>query len=313
MNEKDLKSMIESILMEMVGDKPEGSTKIVNTENQSKQVQVNSTSAPLQSKIAVEEKIDNGEILDDITEINLRKLLLVPEPADREGYLKMKEKTPARLGIWRAGPRYKTLTSLRFRADHAAAQDAVFSYVSEDFVKEMNLLAVETMCRDKDEYITRPDLGRQFSPETIAYIKQNTTQNTKVQLMVGDGLSSAAIEANLRDIIPAITQGLKMYSIEIGNILFVKHCRVPSMDVIGEVTEADVVCLLVGERPGLVTAESMSAYIAYKPTIGMPEARRTVISNIHLGGTPAVEAGAHIAELIKMMIDKQASGIDLKI
>ena len=64
--------------------------------------------------------------------------------------------------------------------------------------------------------------------------------------------------------------------------------------------------------PGLVTAESMSAYIAYKPTVGMPEARRTVISNIHKGGTPAVEAGAYIAEIIKKMLDKKKSGIDLK-
>nr|WP_225445660.1 ethanolamine ammonia-lyase subunit EutC [Paenibacillus arenosi] len=261
----------------------------------------------------MQEQVDTGECLDDITEINLRKLLLVDDPEDREGYLKMKEKTPARLGVGRAGPRYKTITSLRFRADHAAAQDAVFSYVSEDFVKEMNLVAVETLCSHKDEYITRPDLGRQFSAETIEYIKQNTTKQAKVQIMVGDGLSSAAIEANLRDIVPAITQGLKMYGLEADNILFVKHCRVPSMDVIGDATEADVVCLLVGERPGLVTAESMSAYIAYKPTVGMPEARRTVISNIHSGGTPAVEAGAHIAELIKTMIDRKASGIDLKL
>lgn len=267
----------------------------------------------MQMALPEEEQEDSGECLDDITEIDLRKQLLVPEPADREGYMKMKEKTPARLGVWRAGPRYKTITTLRFRADHAAAQDAVFSYVSEDFVKEMNLVAIETMCRDKDEYITRPDLGRQFSAETIEYIKQHTAKGAKVQIMVGDGLSSAAIEANLRDIVPAITQGLKMYGIETGNILFVKHCRVPSMDVIGDVTEADVVCLLVGERPGLVTAESMSAYIAYKPTAGMPEARRTVISNIHSGGTPAVEAGAHIAELIKTMIDRKASGIDLKL
>ena len=84
------------------------------------------------------------------------------------------------------------------------------------------------------------------------------------------------------------------------------------MDPVGEISGADVVCLLVGERPGLVTAESMSAYIAYKPTIGMPEARRTVISNIHKGGTPVVEAGAYIADVIKEMLEKKKSGIDLK-
>lgn len=321
MEEKELKRLIESILMDMVGNKPEEAAELVRKEAPVQQVAVADpvpeespqTTQSAEESAEEEQDADSGEFLDDITEVDLRKLLLVPDPADREGYLKMKEKTPARLGVWRAGARYKTFTSLRFRADHAAAQDAVFSYVREEFVKEMNLVAIETMCRDKDEYITRPDLGRQFSSDTIEYMKEHTTKQAKVQMMVGDGLSSAAIEANLRDIVPAITQGLKMYGIEVGNILFVKHCRVPSMDMVGEATEADVVCLLVGERPGLVTAESMSAYIAYKPTVGMPEARRTVISNIHSGGTPAVEAGAHIAELIKTMIDRQASGIDLKL
>ncbi|MDN9009538.1 ethanolamine ammonia-lyase [Brevibacillus sp. SKDU10] len=308
MNEKELKSMIESILSQMM-DSPKEAAATQDVVSQEMVTQAIAASAQQHQ----EESMISDECLDDITEIDIKGQLLIPDPEDREGYLKMKERTPARLGIWRAGPRYKTSTSLRFRADHAAAQDAVFSYVPEEFVKEMNLVSIETLCKDKDEYITRPDLGRQLSPETIQYVKQNTTQFAKVQLVVGDGLSSAAIEANLRDILPSITQGLKMYGIELGNILFVKHCRVPSMDVIGDITGADVVCLLVGERPGLVTAESMSAYVAYKPTVGMPEAKRTVISNIHQGGTPAVEAGAHIAELIKTMIEKKASGIDLKL
>nr|WP_220186160.1 ethanolamine ammonia-lyase subunit EutC [Brevibacillus halotolerans] len=300
--------MIESILSQMM-DSPKEAAATQEVVSQEMVTQAIAASA----QQLQEESMISDECLDDITEIDIKGQLLIPDPEDREGYLKMKERTPARLGIWRAGPRYKTSTSLRFRADHAAAQDAVFSDVPEEFVKEMNLVSIATLCKDKDEYITRPDLGRQLSSETIQYVKQNTTQFAKVQLVVGDGLSSAAIEANLRDILPSITQGLKMYGIELGNILFVKHCRVPSMDVIGDITGADVVCLLVGERPGLVTAESMSAYVAYKPTVGMPEAKRTVISNIHQGGTPAVEAGAHIAELIKTMIEKKASGIDLKL
>ena len=131
-------------------------------------------------------------------------------------------------------------------------------------------------------------------------------------MLIGDGLSSAAIEANLKDCVPAIKQGLKMYGIESSDLLFVKHCRVGAMDHLGDELGCEVVCMLVGERPGLVTAESMSAYIAYKPYIGMAEAKRTVISNIHKGGTTAVEAGAHIADVIKNMLDKKASGIDLK-
>ncbi|EOU1465242.1 ethanolamine ammonia-lyase subunit EutC [Clostridium perfringens] len=295
MNEKDLKLMVEQLVSQMVG-----------------QVDMQSVDKVVKEVSKNQSQVESDEFIPDITEIDIKKQLLVDNPADREAYLEMKAKTPARLGLGRAGARYKTITALRMRADHAAAQDSVFSDVSEEFIKKNNLIPVKTMCTDKDEYVTRPDLGRKFSPETIEVIKEKCDKNPKVQIMVGDGLSSAAIEANLEDILPSIEQGLKMYGLNVGPILFVKYCRVPAMDAVGEATGADVVCLLVGERPGLVTAESMSAYIAYKPKVGMPEAKRTVISNIHKGGTTAVEAGAHIAELIKTMLDKKASGIDLK-
>ncbi|HBG1529459.1 TPA: ethanolamine ammonia-lyase subunit EutC [Clostridioides difficile] len=293
MNEKDLKALVEQLVGQMVGE--------LDTNVVSETV-----------KKATEVVVDNNTYIDDITEVDIRKQLLVKNPKDAEAYLDMKAKTPARLGIGRAGTRYKTETVLRFRADHAAAQDAVFSYVDEEFIKGNNMFAVETLCKDKDEYLTRPDLGRKFSPETINNIKSKFGTNQKVLILVGDGLSSAAIEANLKDCVPAIKQGLKMYGIDSSEILFVKHCRVGAMDHLGEELGCEVICMLVGERPGLVTAESMSAYIAYKPYIGMAEAKRTVISNIHKGGTTAVEAGAHIAELIKTMLDKKASGIDLK-
>lgn len=287
--------MVEQLVSQMVG-----------------QVDMQSVEKVVKEVSKNQSQVESDEFIPDITEIDIKKQLLVDNPADREAYLEMKAKTPARLGLGRAGARYKTITALRMRADHAAAQDSVFSDVSEEFIKKNNLIPVKTMCTDKDEYVTRPDLGRKFSPETIEVIKEKCDKNPKVQIMVGDGLSSAAIEANLEDILPSIEQGLKMYGLNVGPILFVKYCRVPAMDAVGEATGADVVCLLVGERPGLVTAESMSAYIAYKPKVGMPEAKRTVISNIHKGGTTAVEAGAHIAELIKTMLDKKASGIDLK-
>lgn len=294
MNEKELKALLEQLVSQMVG---EVDSSVINEAI--KEV----------TNSLVE---DNEACIDDITEIDIKKQLLVKNPKDAEGYLDMKSKTPARIGIGRSGPRYRTETILRFRADHAAAQDAVFSYVEEEFIKENNLLAVETLCKDKDEYLTRPDLGRKFSSETINALKEKIGTNQKVLIMVGDGLSSAAIEANLKDCVPAIKQGLKMYGIECGELVFVKHCRVGAMDHVGEELGSEVICMLVGERPGLVTAESMSAYISYKPFIGMAEAKRTVISNIHKGGTTAVEAGAHIAELIKTMLDKKASGIDLK-
>lgn len=216
------------------------------------------------------------------------------------------------MGVGRCGTRYKTQSVLRFRADHAAAQDAVFSDVNPELVEEMGFIPVRTVCKNKDEYITRPDHGRIFDEANTEIIKQNVKKGAKLQVVVGDGLSSAAIEANIRDVIPALKQGLKKYNLDFDKVLFVKYCRVPAMDPIGEISDADVVCLFVGERPGLVTAESMSAYIAYRPTVGMPESRRTVVSNIHKGGTPAVEAGAYIADIIKNMLEKKKSGIELK-
>ncbi|VDN48387.1 ethanolamine ammonia-lyase, small subunit (light chain) [Petrocella atlantisensis] len=289
-SEKELKAIIEQVLSEMKTKDFTESKKDTETVDQ----------------------IDDNE-LSDITMVDMRKQLLVPNPENGEDYLQMKAKTSARVGVWRAGPRYKTETLLRFRADHAVAMDAVFTDVSEEIIAEMNLFTVKTKCKDKDEYLTRPDLGRKFDDEEIALVKEKCKMNPQVQVIVADGLSSTAIEANIRDILPVLFQGLEGYGIKVGTPFFIKYGRVPSMDVISEVTGADITCLFVGERPGLATGESMSAYIAYKGTVGMPEARRTVVSNIHQGGTAAVEAGAHIAHILKEMLDQKKSGLELQL
>ena len=223
----------------------------------------------------------------------------------------MKAKPPARLGCGRAGARYKTLTMLRFRADHAAAQDTVFSQVPEDYAASHGFVAVQTRCQSKDQYLTRPDLGRTFDAENLAILQKALPKNPQVQLVIGDGLSSAAILANAADCLAAIQEGLKLRHIECGRPVFVRYCRVGAGDVIGDVTGAKVVCMLVGERPGLVTDKSMSAYITYEARTGVLESQRTVVSNIHAQGTPAVEAGAHIAGLLETVLKKGVSGVAL--
>ena len=247
----------------------------------------------------------------DVSKMDLRKLYLVEDPADGERFRKMKLRTPARLGSGKAGPRYKTLTMLRFRADHAAAQDAVFSQVPEDFAEKNGLIPVKTRCEDKDQYLTRPDLGRCFDEENARKIRAAVRGAPRVQIVVGDGLSSAAITANAMDCLGAIRDGLKLKGIETGNTLFVRYCRVGAGDAVGDITGCELVCVLVGERPGLVTDKSMSAYITYKPHTGVSESARTVISNIHAQGTPAVEAGAAVAELIDTILKHKVSGVGL--
>ncbi len=290
-NEKDLTEIVERVIEEL---EKEESREAVD------------------QAVKREAKSNNDEIV-DITDVDLKKQFLVDNPENREAFLKLKESTSARLGVGRAGPRYKTETLLRFRADHAAAMDAVFTDVSDQLIDDMNLFKVKTLCRDKDEYLKRPDLGKKFSDETLAEISNKCEKNPQVQIYAADGLSSTAVEANLKDIFPAIKQGLEGYNIKIGTPFFVQYGRVASMEPIAKCLNAKVCCVLIGERPGLATAESLSCYMAYDAEIGMPESKRNVISNIHADGTPAVEAGAHIADVIKAMLEQKTSGLDLDI
>lgn len=262
---------------------------------------------------AVSEPTNSDAFIPDVTTVDIRKQYLVENPVNGEAYRDLKQYAPCRLGIGKAGARYKTDPILQFKAAHSAAQDAVFSDVDQDFIDGMGLFTVQTQCDSKDTYLTRPDLGRKLDEEAVQTIKEKCEKRPQVQIYVSDGLSSAAVAANVGDVLPAITQGLKGAGIKIGTPFFVKYGRVGAMDQISELTEADVTCVLIGERPGLITAESMSAYIAYKATVGMPEARRTVVSNIHKAGTIPAEAGAHIADVIKKILDNKASGTDLKL
>ena len=295
MNEKDLRTIIEQVLSEMNGGAAAD------------------TAAAACSKVAGQASNVEDGCIPDITEVDIRTQYLVENPEHGEEYAELKYNAPCRLGIGKAGARYKTLPQLEFRAAHSAAQDAVFNDVDEEFVKSQGLFIVQTQCDSKDTYLTRPDLGRKLSPEGVATIKEKCKKNPTVQIYVADGLSSASVAANIPDLLPAILQGLQNYKIDVGTPFFVKYGRVGVMDEISELTGAEVTCTLIGERPGLITAESMSAYIAYKATVGMPEARRTVVSNIHKAGTIPAEAGAHIADIIKIMLEKKASGTDLKL
>ncbi|MGL5351655.1 MAG: ethanolamine ammonia-lyase subunit EutC [Cetobacterium sp.] len=290
-SEKELKDIISQVLKEMDGE----------------------GKALEKVKERVEKTLSNLEEVEDITKIDLREIIDVVNPKNREELLKYKRKTPARVGIGRAGARYTTSTMLRFRADHASAQDAVFTDVSDEVLAKNNLFTVQTRCNSKDEYITRPDLGRRLADEAVKVLKERCKQNPTVQVYISDGLSSTAVEANVENILPALLNGLKAYGIDAGTSFFLKYGRVAASDDVAETLGATVTCVLIGERPGLATAESMSAYITYKGYVGIPEAKRTVVSNIHEKGTPSVEAGAHVAHIIKKILDAKASGQDLKL
>ncbi len=288
--------------------------KKLSSESGSSNISASAVSDAVKSAVSSAPQVDDipDSELVDITSKEVKAIPLIDNPADKDGLLRMMSKTPARIGVGRAGPRLKTQTMLALRADHAAARDSVFADVNEDLIKKMNLFEVTTCCRDRNEHLTRPDLGRKFSPETAAEIKSKCTPNPDVQFVVSDGLSSKAIEANIENVLPAVTDGVKALGYSVGTPFFVKFGRVASMDHVSEIVGSKVTCILIGERPGLGTAESMSAYIAYDAKVGMPEANRTVVSNIHSGGITAVEAGAYLAEVIDLIMKNKASGVNLK-
>ncbi len=255
--------------------------------------------------------VQNGELIDLRTQEN-KTAITLERAQNMDMVEQMRKTTPARIGVGSAGPRLRTRTYLTLRADHAGARDAVFRDVDEDLLARMGLFTVQTLCSDRNEHLTRPDLGRQLSEETKRELRSKCQMSPQVQVYVADGLSSQAIDANIEDFLPALMDGLQDLGIQTGTPFFMRYGRVPAMDVVSETLDAEVTMVLVGERPGLVTANSMSAYIAYRAKVGMPEGRRTVVSNIHSGGVPAPEAGAHVAQLIKTILEARASGVDLQ-
>lgn len=317
--EDNIKLIVEQILKEIAvtdrtglrtvtGEKPAAAARELSAS--AEELSASAGEAP--ASVNNSQVYDSSDVI-DLSDIDLQTQLLVPNPKNKNLYLDMKKTTLARIGVWRTGPRPLTETLLRFRADHAVAQDSVMGEISEEDAVKYKMVYVKSACRDKDEYLTRPELGRTLDEDSIRRIETECEKKPQVQILVADGLSSKAMEANVPDLYPAMLQGLQSMGIRVGTPIMAKYARVGLMDSIGEVIKPEVCVNLIGERPGLGTAESMSAYIVYNPRTGVIESERTVISNIHKGGTPAVEAGAHIAGLIKKILDAKASGVNLKI
>jgi len=227
---------------------------------------------------------------------------------------KVRERTPARLLVGRAGAAYRTATQLELRAAHAAARDAVRSELAVDrdfgavFLQRWNLLETRTRAADKEQYLLRPDLGRHFDSESLEAIRSHCRSNCDLQIAIGDGLSVAAVSAQVPALLPLLHEGAKERNWAVGCTIVIHHCRVGILNEIGELLSPRVAVLLIGERPGLATAESLSAYVAHQPRANHTDANRHVISNIHARGLSPQLAASRILELAARLMNALPGG-----
>ncbi|WP_165249892.1 ethanolamine ammonia-lyase subunit EutC [Paludisphaera soli] len=239
-------------------------------------------------------------------------------PEARDQLARVRRQTPARILTGRAGGSYTTADWLTLRGDHAAARDAVRTEVDVErdlgrtFLDRWDLFEVATRAASKDEYLLRPDLGRLLNPEARAEIVARRPAGADVQLVLGDGLSAAALLAQVPRLLPGLDDALASAGLRVGTPFFIRHCRVGVMNDVGELLDPAVVVLLIGERPGLATAESLSAYLAFRPRSGHDDSRRNLISNIHTRGVPTDQAVARIVDLSRRMLAEQVSGVAIK-
>ena len=207
---------------------------------------------------------------------------------------------------------------LELRNAHAGAVDAVWAEfdLAKDFPREFTLqwklFEVSSRAESKSKFLLRPDLGRQLSEDAEEQILRICPESPDVQIVIGDGLSTAAVAAQVPALLPMLDQNMRARGWFPGQPFVVRHCRVGLMNQIGDLLSPRVVVLLIGERPGLATAESLSAYMAYSPASGQTDADRNLISNIHARGVPIPDAASRITNLIAKMFAARRSGTFLK-
>jgi ethanolamine ammonia-lyase small subunit len=231
---------------------------------------------------------------------------------------RVRARTPARLLVGRTGAAYATSTQIELREAHAAARDAVRaelnirSIFGATFLERWGLFEVATRAGNKEEYLLRPDRGRHFNDSSRAEILVRCARGSDLQIAIGDGLSVPAVAAQVPALIPLLFGSASARGWSVGQTFVIRHCRVGILNEIGELLAPTVVVLLIGERPGLATAESLSAYMTYHPDSTHSDANRNLISNIHARGLSAEDAADRILRLAELMMTARTSGCNLK-
>jgi ethanolamine ammonia-lyase small subunit len=233
--------------------------------------------------------------------------------------LDLKAFTPARVALGRAGASLPTRALLDFTLDHARARDAVHAaFDGAALLAEVAGLGipaceVRSCATDRADYLKRPDLGRRLDPASARLLAARAGAPCQLAIVIGDGLSPTAVHAHAAALLRSL---LRLFAaedpIEIGHLVIASGARVALGDEIGAMLGARMVALLIGERPGLSSPDSLGAYLTFAPEVGRTDAERNCVSNIHRAGLGYDEAALKIAWLVREGLTRQTTGVALK-
>jgi ethanolamine ammonia-lyase small subunit len=230
----------------------------------------------------------------------------------------LRDLTPARVGLGRSGASLPTDALLAFTLDHARARDAVHAAFDVAVLREglvalgLATFEVQSCAGNRKDYLRRPDLGRMLDRDSRQQLIDAKRAPCQLAIVVGDGLSPSAVDAHavglVRDLLPQLASD----GIEAGCVVIAAGARVALGDEIGALLGAQMVVVLIGERPGLSSPDSLGAYLTHGPKVGLTDADRNCVSNIHRAGLAYDEAAAKIAWLVREGLARQVTGVALK-
>ena len=240
-----------------------------------------------------------------------------PAPSSRP-LTDLRDLTPARVGLGRAGASLPTKALLDFTLDHARARDAVHAAFDSSAIVsgllDLGLEAVEVHSRvgNRTDYLRRPDLGRMLDPASQQLLAGRGGAPCGLAIVIGDGLSPTAVNAHAIALIRSLVPRLLADGIDISRAVVAGGARVALGDEIGAVLGARMILMLIGERPGLSASDSLGAYVTFAPRVGRTDAERNCVSNIHSKGLGYDEAAFRIAWLIREGLARGVTGVVLK-
>jgi ethanolamine ammonia-lyase small subunit len=238
-----------------------------------------------------------------------------PAPPDRSA---LRAHTPARVGLRTAGTSLATSEILDLNLCLAEARDAIHARLSTPSLllqlasRGWNPIILKSAARDRTEYLRRPDLGRRLDEQSRTFLQVLPAAHNTLPLVIviADGLSAIAAEHHASPLLEAIAA--HNTEIDAAPVVIVEQARVAIGDEIGEHLKAQLTLLLIGERPGLSSPDSLGAYITWQPRVGRTDAERNCISNIRPEGLGYAAAAAKIAHYLKAAAAHRLTGVELK-